>query len=107
MEWTPSRLISWAEKAGPSTAKLIETIMTTRPHPQQGFRSCLGIMGLGKKYTIERLEAAASRALAIRSYSYRSIRSILENALDKVATEQKEVMPAIEHDNIRGQQYYH
>lgn len=107
MEWTPSRLISWAEKAGPSTAKLIETIMTTRPHPQQGFRSCLGIMGLGKKYTIERLEAAACRALAIRSYSYRSIRSILENALDKVATEPKEVMPAIEHDNIRGQQYYH
>jgi transposase len=105
-EWTPSRLISWAEKTGPSTSKLIETIMTTRPHPQQGFRSCLGIMTLGKKYTNERLEAASHRALAIRSYSYRSIRAILESGLDKVATETKEVMPAIEHDNIRGQQYY-
>jgi len=71
-EWTPARLISWAEKTGPSTATLIETIMTTRPHPQQGFRSCLGIMGLGKKYTNERLEAAAQRALLIRSYSFRA-----------------------------------
>lgn len=106
MEWTPSRLISWAEKAGPGTAKLIETIMTIRPHPQQGFRSCLGIMGLGKKYSNERLEAAAQRAMTIKTYSYRSIRSILECGLDKVATETKEVMPAIEHDNIRGQQYF-
>jgi transposase len=105
-EWTPSRLISWAEKAGPSTAKLIETIMTTRPHPQQGFRSCLGIMSLGKKYSTERLEAAACRALVIRSFSYRSIRSILESGLDKVPSETKEVMPAIDHDNLRGQQYF-
>jgi transposase len=106
-EWTPSRLITWAAKAGPGTAKLIETIMTTRPHPQQGFRSCLGIMGLGKKYSNERLEAAAQRAIAIKAYSYRSIRSILESGLDKVAMETKEVMSAIEHDNIRGQQYFH
>jgi hypothetical protein len=80
--------------------------MTTRPHPQQGFRSGLGIMSLGKKYTNERLEAAAHRALAIKSYSYRSIRAILESGLDKVATEVKEVMPAIKHDNIRGGEYY-
>ena len=105
-EWTPSRLIRWSEKTGPSTAKLIETIMTTRPHPQQGFRACLGIMSLGKKYTNERLEAAAHRALAIRSYSYRSIRAILESGMDKVATEVKEVTPTIEHDNIRGGEYY-
>lgn len=105
-EWTPSRLISWAEKSGPSTARLIETIMTTRPHPQQGFRSCLGIMGLGKKYTNERLEAAAHRALAIRAYSYRSIRAILESGMDRVAVQAKEVIPVIEHDNIRGGQYF-
>ena len=105
-EWTPSRLISWAEKTGPGIAKLIDTIMTTRPHPQQGFRSCLGIMGLGKKYTNERLEAAAHRALAIRSYSYRSIKAILESGMDKIAAQAKEVIPPIEHDNIRGQQYY-
>ena len=105
-DWTPSRLISWAQKAGPGTAQLIETIMTTRPHPQQGFRSCLGIMSLGKKYTNERLEAAAHRALAIRSYSYRSIRAILESGMDKVAVQAKEVIPVIEHDNIRGGQYF-
>lgn len=105
-EWTPSRLISWAEKAGPGTAKLIETIMTIRPHPQQGFRSCLGIMGLGKKYSKERLEAAAQRAMTIKAYSYRSLRSILESGLDKATAETKEVMPAIEHDNIRGQEYF-
>ena len=104
-EWTPSRLISWAQKAGPGTAQLIETIMTTRPHPQQGFRSCLGIMSLGKKYSNERLEQAALRALAIRSYSYRSIRAILESGMDKVAVQTKEVIP-IEHDNIRGGQYF-
>ena len=80
--------------------------MTTRPHPQQGFRSCLGIMSLGKKYTNERLEAAAHRALAIRSYSYRSIRAILESGMDKVSLKAKEVVPPIEHDNIRGQQYF-
>lgn len=105
-EWTPSRLISWAQKTGPGTAQLVETIMTTRPHPQQGFRSCLGIMGLGKKYTHERLEAAALRALAIRSYSYRSIRAILESGMDKIAVQAKEVIPVIEHDNIRGGQYF-
>ena len=105
-DWTPSRLISWAQKAGPGTAELIETIMTTRPHPQQGFRSCLGIMSLGKKYTNERLEAAAHRALAIRSYSYRSIRAILESGMDKVAVQTKEVISPIEHDNIRGGQYF-
>lgn len=105
-EWTPSRLISWAERTGPRTAQLIETIMSTKPHPQQGFRSCLGIMRLGKKYSHERLEAAAGRALAIRAYSYRSIRSILECGLDRVATEGKEALPAIQHDNIRGQLYF-
>jgi len=104
--WTPSRLINWAEKTGPATAKLVETIMATKPHPQQGFRSCLGIMSLGKKYSNERLEAAAKRALFIKSYAYRSVRSILESGLDKVTTEQKEVIPAIEHDNIRGEQYF-
>ncbi len=105
-DWTPSRLISWAQKTGPGTAQLVETIMTTRPHPQQGFRSCLGIMSLGKKYTNERLEAAAHRALAIRSYSYRSIRAILESGMDKIAVQTKEVIPVIEHDNIRGGQYF-
>jgi transposase len=107
LEWTPSRIISWAEKTGPATTKLVETIMSTRPHPEQGFRSCLGILTLGNKYPAERLEAASKRALHIRSHSYRSMKSILKSNLDRVALpEQKEVSTVVEHDNIRGQEYF-
>jgi len=107
LEWTPSRIISWAEKTGPSTAKLVETIMSAKPHPEQGFRSCLGILSLGKKYSAERLEAASERALHIRAHSYKSVKSILQSNLDRVALPgQKEVSAVIEHENIRGQQYF-
>ena len=81
--WTPERIISWAEHTGPATAKLAEAIMAARPHPEQGFRSCLGIIRLGDKYGTDRLEAACSRALAVRSFSYRSVESILRSGLDK------------------------
>ena len=107
LEWTPSRIIHWAEQTGPATAKVVETILSTRPHPEQGFRSCLGIMRLGKKYTPERLEAAATRAIRIRGCSYKSIDSILKNGLDRVPMEEpKEVSVYIQHDNIRGKEYY-
>jgi hypothetical protein len=107
LEWTPSRIIQWAEQTGPATAKVVETILSTRPHPEQGFRSCLGIMRLGKKYTFERLEAAATRAIRIRGYSYKSIESILKNSLDRVPVEErKEVIAATQHENIRGKEYY-
>lgn len=82
LEWTPSRLVDWAQKTGPATAQLVERIMSSRPHPMQGFRSCIGIMGLAKKYSPERLEQAAVRALKIQSYSYRSIKSILASGID-------------------------
>ena len=72
-EWTPQRLIHWAAHSGPATAKVVETILASRPHPQQGFRSCLGIMRLGKSYGDERLEAACQRALALGACSYNSI----------------------------------
>lgn len=107
LEWTTSRIAGWAEKTGPATAKLVETIMNSKPHPEQGFRSCLGILCLGRKYSAERLEAASKRALAIRSCSYKSVKSILKNNLDKtILPEYKEVIAVIEHDNIRGQQYF-
>jgi transposase len=107
LEWTPSRIIHWAEQTGPATAKLIETILSTRPHPEQGFKSCLGILRLGKHYSPERLEAAAIRAVHFRAFSYKSIKSILENGLDRVPfIKQKEVIAAIHHDNIRGKEYY-
>ena len=81
-EWTPGRIVAWAERTGPATAGLVTAIMAGRPHPEQGFRSSLGIMRLGRRYGDERLEAAAVRALAIRAHSYRSVESILKAGLD-------------------------
>ncbi len=107
LEWTPSRIISWAEKAGPATKKLVETILSTRPHPEQGFRSCLGILRLGQKYFPERLEAASQRTIRFRGYSYKSVQSILKTGLDRLPLEEKkEVIPNVYHDNIRGKEYF-
>ena len=107
LDWTPSRIIQWAEQTGAATAKLVETILTTRPHPQQGFKSCLGILRLGKKYSPERLEAASIRAVHIKAYSYKSIKSMLETGFDRTPiVKQKEVAPPVYHDNIRGREYF-
>jgi transposase len=107
-EWTPQRLIGWAEKTGPATAGVVQTILERRSHPQQGFRSCLGIMRLGKSFGEQRLEAACRRALTLGSCSYKSIESILRQGLDRKALpEQEELELDIEHANIRGSAYYH
>lgn len=106
LEWTPPRLIRWAEKSGPATAELVEQIMLSRAHPQQGFRACLGIMRLGKTYGAERLEAACRRALAVGGLSYKSVRSILANGLDQEPLEESAEAASIEHDNVRGASYY-
>ena len=105
-QWTPQRFIHWAEKIGPHTAALITTVLDSRRHPQQAFRSCLGILRLAKSYGDERLEAAAARALAIGANSYRSIESILTHRLDQNRSEQIELALPIEHHNIRGARYY-
>jgi transposase len=106
-QWSPGRIIAWAEKTGPSTAKLAEQIMASRPHPEQGFRSCLGIVRLAKRYGDARLEAACTRALAVRSYSYRSVESILSNGLDNKPLPAPQPLRAHpRHDNVRGSDYY-
>jgi len=106
-EWTPSRIIAWAAQTGPPTARLVTEIMEARPHPEQGFRTCLGIMRLARSFGADRLEAAAARALAVRALSFRSIESILDNGLDKMPladnTPQRSHPP---HDNLRGPEYY-
>lgn len=106
-QWTPERLVRWAGKTGANTAALIEKILASRPHPQQGFRSCLGIMRLAKHYGNERLEAACKRALHIQSYSYKSVEAILKNGLDKqpLPVPERE-QPAIDHPNVRGPGYF-
>jgi transposase len=106
-EWTPQRLIGWAEKTGPATAAVVQAILERRPHPQQGFRSCLGIMRLGKSFGEERLEAACQRALKLAACSYKSIESILRQGLDRRAfPAQQDLELAITHENIRGADYY-
>jgi len=106
LEWTPTRLIRWAGKTGRSTAELVETIMLSRSHPQQGFRACLGLMRLGETYGAERLEAACRRALAIRGLSYKSVKSILKNGLDSEPLPEPIETAPIQHDNVRGAGYY-
>ena len=107
LEWTPSRLIQWAQTIGTATAKVIEQILTRRPHPEQGYRSCLGILRLADQYTPLRLEAAAQRACVLDAYSYRSIKSMLEKQLDRVPAEKApSPRPPVVHGNIRGADYF-
>jgi transposase len=106
-EWTPSRILSWAAKVGPGTRDLCDAILADRPHPEQGFRSCLGILRLGKRYGDVRLEAACSRALRVRARSYRHVESILKAGLDRVAVTDEQTTPSLAHENVRGRDYYH
>jgi len=106
-DWSPSRLIRWAETVGPHTAAVIETILKLKPHPEQGFRTCLGILRLAKRHGNDRLELASKRAQAIEALSYRSIKSIIDTGLDREplpVTQQTTL--AIDHANIRGPDYY-
>jgi len=107
LEWTPTRIISWAAKNGPKTARLVSGIMLNRSHPEQGFRASMGIMRLAKRYSPDRLENACARAISIQSYSYKSVESILKNGLDKqpLPTE-SDSQPSVDHPNIRGKHYY-
>lgn len=107
-EWSPERLMRWASKTGPATEKLIQTVLGSRKHPQQAYRSCLGILRLSKPYGDERLEAACRRALILGSCRYKSIESILKHRLDEQPLEaQQELALPDTHDNIRGPAYYH
>ncbi len=107
-EWTPSRLIHWAEKTGPATGRLVAGILESRPHPEQGYRACLGLMRLGRHYGPARLEAASARAERLRSYSYRTVKNILASAQDRLPLEDEPPAPdpTPTHGNIRGADYY-
>ncbi len=112
LEWTPSRIIAWAGKVGPSTEALVSVILEERPHPEQGYRTCLGILRLAKPYSEERLEAACLRAVALKARSYRHVKAILKNGLDRVPlpeaeNESEEKQPIVDHENLRGGDYYH
>jgi transposase len=108
-EWTPSRILGWASKIGPGTRTLCEAILAQNHHPEWGYRSCLGIFRLSKRYGADRLEQACRRAHAAGARSYKSVASILERGLDKHSEDERttqRLLP-LDHENIRGGDYYH
>lgn len=106
-EWSPSRILAWAAKTGSATRDLCDAILTERPHPEQGFRSCLGILRLGKRFGEERLEAACARANRAHARSYRHIESILKKGLDRAPIDDGTASTKpIAHENVRGPNEY-
>jgi transposase len=106
LQWTPGRLLHWAGKVGPCCARLVDHIMQSRPHPEMGYRSVMGIMRLGKGVGDARLEAASRRALHFGTCTYRSIQSILDHQLDQQPLEQELPFHSPSHQNVRGKDYY-
>jgi hypothetical protein len=101
-------MVHWAETIGPFTARLFERILADKPHPEMGYRGCLGIIRLAAHYSVERMEAAAERALLTGACRYQSVKSILKNALDRQPLGQSPLPPGppSPHDNIRGAEYF-
>lgn len=107
-DWSPGRILNWAAQVGPHTATLCHAILDSRRHPEHGYKSCLGLMRLGQRYPKERIEAACARAYAAGARSYQSVKTILENGLDRIPMPSAE--PAgvriPEHEHLRGPDYY-
>jgi transposase len=106
-ELTPARMLAQATKTGPAVAAFCEMVMADRPHPEQGFRTCLGVLSLVKTYGPERVDAACQRGVTIRARTVTSIRSILKTGLDRAFLEGTEDAAPLQHANIRGGGYYH
>jgi transposase len=106
-EWSPDRFIHWAHTIGPHTALLVQAVLGSRKHPQQAYRSCMGILRLAKRYGEDRLEAACRRALPAGIHSYKGVKNILDAKLDQVEPEEPAAVVPTDHENIRGRTYYH
>jgi len=112
-EWSPERLLNWAKDLGPNIQLMTQTMLDRKPHPEQAYRACLGLLNLSRTYDKQRLDAACQRAVAIHSPYVKSIKSILKNGIDQLELSFDEQSTATEkpscddHDNIRGPQYYH
>lgn len=108
LSWTPSRLIRWAQTVGPACGKAAESILKSKPYPEQSYRACLGMMRLEKSYGHEAMEAACKRALVLDVCSYRSLESILKTGLYKQPPEEQTSFAAggFDHKNVRGKTYY-
>jgi hypothetical protein len=111
LEWTPSRLIDWGKSVGPHTAAVIEHVIRSRPHPEQGYRSALGILRLGDKFDKARLEQACERALAIGSPVYGTIKTMLARRMEAASLPEEnrssDAAAQLGAANVRGRRYYH
>ena len=108
LEWTPSRFLRWAEDMGPATGRVVRYQLESRAHPEHGYRACLGILSLAKKYGKTRLEATCLRAEKIGGLHYKNLASILASGVDKLPleTDKQTTLPTT-HANVRGADYYH
>ena len=106
LDWDPPRLILRAKEIGASTSELIDRILSSKLHPEQGYRPCLGIVRLAKRFSEERLEKACRRALNHSVFSYRGVKAILEKGLDQIEEDTDPAPPVADHDNIRGAAVY-
>ena len=107
-DWSPGRLLNWAATVGPHTASLCHAILETRRHPEHGYKSCLGLLRLSQRYESARLEAACARAFAAGARSYQSVKTILENGLDRIPMSPQPPRAAGigDHEHLRGADYY-
>ena len=110
-EWSPARLLHWAAAIGPATREVVDHILQSKPHPEHGYRACLGMLAAAKKFGDKRLEAACERAVRLGAKSRKNVLSILEHGLEREPLTQRalfEDAPALPaHSNVRGPKYYH
>lgn len=105
-DWPPSRVLEWAGTYGPNVARVVEAILASRPHPEQGYRSCLALIRTAKRYGRERTDAACARALEIESPTRKSVEMILKRGLERIAADPSAPRSIGVHENIRGGEYY-
>jgi transposase len=106
-EWSPKRLIQWGESIGSSTGAIVEYLLRSKPHPEQGYRACLGLLALARQYGELRLEAASGLAVRLGSPTRKSVKSILESGRDQRPTTEPLALELPTHGNVRGPGYYH
>jgi transposase len=106
-EWTPTRLIHWGASIGMNTCAVVEHLLKSKPHPEQGYRACLGLLSLARQYGQARLEAASTLAVKLQSPTRKSVLSILKTGRDQRQPATPEPIDLPEHTNVRGPTYYH
>ena len=106
-EWTPTRLIHWGASIGANTCAVVEHLLKSKPHPEQGYRACLGLLSLARQYGQGRLEAASTLAVKLQSPTRKSVLSILKTGRDRHPTAVTEDLDLPAHPNVRGPKYYH